>query len=373
MSMPTLLLAPDSFKGTLTADQVCEILASVLQADFHCVCYPLADGGEGTLTAIARVLGGEWQTVTVQGPLPGQRVSAQYLWLPESETAVVEMAEASGLTLVPPDRRNPEVTTSYGTGELLRHAESKGAKFIQLAIGGSATNDGGLGLLMALGWQFLDHHGQSVGWGGEALARVVRILPPQKPFAPQVTVLCDVTNPFHGPHGAAYIYAPQKGADPTMVERLDQGLRHFAALVEQTFAVNLHFPGAGAAGGVGGGVVWGLKAHLQPGFQAIAALTQLETAIQKCDGIITGEGCFDSQSLQGKVVGGVVALAQKYRKPVFVVAGQTQIPHHPAIAECVALLGEDLSLADIWADPQAALVKRLQLWRSKLLAYPWEQ
>ncbi|MEY2976944.1 MAG: hypothetical protein RLZZ435_1083 [Cyanobacteriota bacterium] len=380
MSTLTLLLAPDSFKGTLTATQVCEIMASVLQPHFNCVCHPLADGGEGTLTAISTVLGGDWQTVPVQGPLPDQIVNARYLWLPETQTAVIEMAEASGLTLVPPGQRNPEITTSYGTGQLLRHAEGRGANVIQLAIGGSATNDGGLGLLMALGWQFLDSEGRSVGWGGQALAKVRKILPPSRPFKPLVTVWCDVTNPFYGPQGAAFTYAPQKGADPLMVKRLDDGLRHFAHQVQQEFQVDLNFPGAGAAGGMGGGVVWGLNAQLESGFTAIAELTQLEKAIKQCDGVITGEGCFDQQSLQGKVVGSVIELAQTYQKPVFVIAGQTRLKTHPAhrvadlceIAYLGSIVGEDLTLAQSLANPTQALAQQLEVLRTFLLVYQFD-
>lgn len=372
MSAITLLLAPDSFKGTLTADQVCEIMASMLQPDFNCIAHPLADGGEGTLSSIFKVLGGEWQSITVQGPLPDQMVNARYLWLPDIQTAVIEMAEASGLTLVPLDRRNPEITTSYGTGQLLRHAEARGAKFIQLAIGGSATNDGGLGLLMALGWQFLNSNDQCVGWGGKALTNVVKILPPKNPFTPQVTVLCDVTNPFYGPQGAAFIYGPQKGANPAMVQRLDVGLQQFAQRVWQDFQCDLNFPGAGAAGGMGGGVVWGLKAQLESGFTAIAKLTQLEQVIQKCDGVITGEGCFDDQSLQGKVVGGVIALAKKYHKPIFVIVGQISSKKHLADDEIdylCSIIGEDITLEQSFANPPQTLAHRLASLKQFLLAY----
>ena len=365
----TLLLAPDSFKGTLTADQVCGVMTSVLAPEFTCICHPLADGGEGTLTAIANRWGGQWQTVMVQGPLPDQTVQSQYLWLPETQTAAIEMAEASGLTLVPPHLRNPEITTSYGTGQLLRHAEFLGAKFIQLAIGGSATNDAGLGLLMALGWQFLDSDGRSVGWGGQALGKVVKILPPPMAFNPQVTVLCDVTNPFYGSQGAAFTYAPQKGADPAMVQRLDLGLKHFAQRVWQDFQFDLNFAGAGAAGGMGGGVVWGLNAQLSSGFTAIAKVTQLEAAMQRCDGVITGEGCFDHQSLQGKVVGGVIELAQKYQKPVFVIAGQSLLQKPSMIAYLGSIVGEDITLAQSLANPHQALTQSLQSLRQFLLTH----
>jgi glycerate kinase len=322
--MARILVAPDSFKGTISAVEVCRIACTALTPDFECIAHPLADGGEGTLEAIANNLDGQWETVRVQGPLPGQKVNACYLWLPQKETAVIEMARASGLPLVPAGEGNPEITTSYGTGELIAHAIGQGAKQIRLAIGGSATSDAGLGLLAALGWQFLDHQGQSVGWGGQALGKVAQIIPPVPNIFPQVTVLCDVTNPFCGSNGAAHVYAPQKGADPAMVERLDQGLRHFAQVVRRFDGFEVNFPGAGAAGGMGGGVAWALGAKIESGFAAIAQLTQLEHAIAQCDLVITGEGCFDDQSRQGKVVGSVIELAQSMDKPVIVVAGQSQ-------------------------------------------------
>ncbi len=270
------------------------------------------------------------------------------------------MAEASGLTLVPVEKRNPEITTSYGTGELINHALQQGAEQIQLAIGGSATNDGGLGLLMALGWRFLDPQGRSVGWGGQALRRVEQIIPPAQSFDPQVTVLGDVTNPFYGSQGAAFVYAPQKGADPAMVQRLDQGLRHFAGAVQKFDGFNLNFPGAGAAGGMGGGVVWGLKANLQSGFTAIATLTGLEENIKNCDLVITGEGCFDDQSIQGKVVGGVITLAQKWQRPVIVVTGQSTSKTDVAIAKIFTLVGKYTSLEQALAEPHRALTQTLQ-------------
>ncbi|MCT0253821.1 MULTISPECIES: glycerate kinase [unclassified Synechocystis] len=359
--MRQILVAPDSFKGTLSAGEVCRIALETLEPEFDCVSHPLADGGEGTLEAIASNLHSQWQTLQVQGPLPRQKVNARYLWLPEKETAVIEMAQASGLPLVPIGERNPEITTSYGTGELMVHAIHREAKQIQLAIGGSATNDAGLGLLMALGWQFLDHQGQSVGWGGQALGKVAEIIPPVLNAFPRVTVLCDVTNPFYGSHGAAQVYAPQKGADPAMVQRLDQGLCHFAQVVQGFDGFEVNFPGAGAAGGMGGGVAWALGAKIKSGFAAIANLTQLEQAMTESDLVITGEGCLDHQSPQGKVVGGVLELAKKINKPVIIIAGQCQLSQAvlPSVLRVFSLVGPDIPLEKALQHPQTALKKRL--------------
>ncbi|MBD2654511.1 glycerate kinase [Synechocystis sp. FACHB-383] len=360
--MRRILIAPDSFKGTLSAGEVCRITSEVLAPEFDCVAHPLADGGEGTLEAIAHNLDSQWQTVRVQGPLPGQKVDARYLWLAEKETAVIEMAQASGLPLVPMGKRNPEITTSYGTGELIAHAVQRGAKHIQLAIGGSATNDGGLGLLMALGWRFLDYQGQSVGWGGQGLEKVTEIIPAVLDTFPQIALLCDVTNPFYGSHGAAFVYAPQKGADPAMVQRLDRGLEHFAQVVRKRDGFELNFSGAGAAGGVGGGVAWALKATIESGFTAIAQLTGLEQAMAQCDLVVTGEGCFDGQSHQGKVVGRVIELAQAMGKPAIVVAGQSQENQTKTpsnLKQIFTLVGSDISPTTALNNPQWALQRRL--------------
>ncbi|QUS61473.1 glycerate kinase [Synechocystis sp. PCC 7339] len=360
--MRRILIAPDSFKGTLSAGEVCRITSEVLAPEFDCVAHPLADGGEGTLEAIAHNLDGQWQTVWVRGPLPGQKVDARYLWSAEREIAVIELAQASGLPLVPTGERNPEITTSYGTGELIAHAAQRGAKQIQLAIGGSATNDAGLGLLMALGWQFLDYQGQSVGWGGQALGKVSQVIPPVLDTFPEITLLCDVTSPFYGSNGAAFVYAPQKGADPAMVQRLNRGLEHFAQVVRKRNCFELNFPGAGAAGGIGGGVAWALKATIESGFTAIAQLTGLEQTMAQCDLVITGEGRFDNQSHRGKVVGRVIELAQAMGKPAIIMAGQSQenqtkIP--PNLKQIFTLVGSDISATTALNNPQWALQRRL--------------
>ncbi|MFN5515167.1 MAG: glycerate kinase [Cyanobacteriota bacterium] len=350
----TLLLAPDSFKGTLSAPEVCQILAQELSADFPILLHPLADGGEGTLAALALCLpAATWRSLAVQGPLSGQKVTASYLWLPE-EIAMIEMAQASGLTLVPPQFRDPEQTTSYGVGQLLQRVREEGARQIYLAIGGSATQDGGVGMLQALGWRFLDAQAQDLPWGGAVLRKLARILPAPAPLPP-VTLWCDVTNPLYGPEGSAFVFAPQKGADMGMVERLDQGLRHLANIVQEQLGINADFPGAGAAGGLGSAGVWGLGAQLTSGFGAVAQLTGLEKRIESCQVVITGEGRFDAQSLRGKVVSGVLNLAQKYHKPLIVIAGESQFQSYPGIAEIISLVDEGTSSAQALAEPQKCL------------------
>ena len=356
-----LLIAPDSFKGTLSATEICEIIQQELGEDFEIMAHPLADGGEGSLEAIAANLPHhQWISLRVMGPLPEQIVTAQYLWLAESQTAFVEMAQTSGLTLLKPADYNPELTTTYGTGELMLDAINRGAKQIYLAIGGSATNDAGLGCLMALGWQFLDAVGESIGYGGQGLVKLARWVPPPGLVLPPITVLCDVTNPLYGANGAAYVYAPQKGADRPMVERLDQGLRHLAQIVQQRETLDLNFPGAGAAGGFGAGAKWGLKAKLESGFSAIAQLTQLSKKIQDCDYVITGEGKLDEQSLQGKVIAGVRELAQKYDRPLILLCGSAELTlSHPKLS-IITLVGPDFALADCLNNPQKVLRDRCQ-------------
>ncbi|MGL5032986.1 MAG: glycerate kinase, partial [Microcystaceae cyanobacterium] len=335
-----LLVAPDSFKGTLSATVVCEIVATELADAFTVISHPLADGGEGTLDAIAASLPhSELVNLLVSGPLFKSKVTAKYLWLTESQEAFIEMAEASGLTLLKEAERNPEITTTYGTGELILDAIQRGAKKIYLAIGGSATNDAGLGLLTALGWQFLNAQGTAIALGGLGLIDLAEIVEPKNLILPPITVLCDVNNPLYGEQGAAYIYAPQKGADPSMVERLDQGLRNFAAVINRQFSLDLNFAGAGAAGGLGAGAKWGLKAEITNGFRAIAALTGLAEKLKTCDLVITGEGQLDNQSLQGKVISGILKLSKEYHKPMVVIAGISKLVNHPDIEKIITLAG----------------------------------
>jgi glycerate kinase len=356
-----ILLAPDSFKGTLTALQVCQIIQHELQDTVAIDCHPLADGGEGTLQALAAVFPqAQWMTHLVRGPLPFQTVEAAYLWLPEPKLAVVEMAQASGLTLVPNLARNPELTTTYGTGELIALALARNPQKVILTLGGSATNDAGLGMLMALGWRCLDERGQEIPLGGQGLSHLQQILAPGALSLPLVELWTDVTNPLYGPQGAAYVYGPQKGADSAMVQRLDQGLRHLAQVLKQQTGFEANFAGAGAAGGLGAGAVWGLQAQRTSGFQALATLTRLEAKLQACDLVMTGEGSFDHQTWQGKVVSGVWQLAQKHRKPLLILAGQSSFGQYPGVAQIISLMGPDMTAEQACQNPRLALQRRCQ-------------
>ena len=285
----------------------------------------MADGGDGTDEVLLANLGGEWISRSVMGPLPEIAVSARYAWLRWGDTAVIAMANASGLVLLKPSQRHPLLTTTYGTGKLIRDAADRGAQHIWLAVGGSATVDGGVGAAMALGWRFLDAQGKPVGHGGGELERIERIERPDKWRIPAVEVLCDVNNPLCGEHGAARVFGPQKGATPAMVERLDAGLQHLAELVkEQLGKVIAEIPGAGAAGGLAAGAVAFLDAQLVPGVETVMRASGLDVQLAGATWIITGEGSFDEQSLRGKVVSGVVRLAAKHSVKVGVLAGSVR-------------------------------------------------
>ena len=365
-----LLIAPDSFKGTLSSAEVCQIAEETLGRSFSILAHPLADGGDGTLEAIAGCLmNAQWITQTVMGPLPDQRVAAKYLWLAEIQTAFIEMAQASGLTLLSKLERNPALTTTYGTGELIKDALSRSAKKLYLAIGGSATNDGGVGMLMALGWQFLDNLGNSIHLGGNQLIKIQQIIPPQvsQEFSQGVEIFCDVTNPLYGNNGAAQVFGRQKGADENLIQCLDEGLKHFSDRVRQQLGINLNFPGAGAAGGLGAGAKLGFNAKISRGIERIAELTGLKANIQASDVILTGEGQFDQQSLQGKVICGVLALAQKYQKPVILLVGNSDFKNYAGIQKIITLVGEDISLESALNDPKTALRKRCQELQTYLL------
>ncbi len=328
----------DSFKGSLRASAACEavrrgILAEIPGAEV--VSLPMADGGEGTAEAVLSAGRGEWRSKRVSGPLPGMRVEARYAWLPEGPQALVEVSTASGLELLDPSRLDPLAATTFGTGELLADAARSGANQLRLALGGSATVDGGVGAAMALGWRFLDANGRSVGLGGAELERIASIEPPASQsvtggpgtrMLPPLEVLCDVDNPLLGPRGAARIFGPQKGADPSTVERLERGLARLSDLVERDLGLDVReLPGGGAAGGLGAGAVAFLGGKLVPGVVAVMATIGLEEALEGADWVVTGEGRYDEQSLHGKVVSGVVRLAARKRVPVAVIAGTSDL------------------------------------------------
>lgn len=326
-----VVIAPDSFKGSLDAPRVAQALARGLrscphplweQAEIECV--PLADGGEGTAATLVNATGGKMVTKRVTGPL-GHSVSAAFGILGDGETAVIEMAEASGLVLVPESKRDPGRTTSRGTGELMLAAIDAGCKKLLVAIGGSATNDGGVGMAEALGVQFLDANGSPIAPGGTSLLQLDRIdvsaIDPRLAEV-QVTVACDVDNPLIGQDGASYVFSPQKGAGPALVEILEQGMSHYAEiLLRDTLKDVAHVPGAGAAGGMGAGLLAFCQAELQPGFDIVSSAIGLAEKATGAQLILTGEGRIDGQTARGKVVSGVGALGKKLGVPVIAIAG----------------------------------------------------
>jgi glycerate 2-kinase len=324
-----IVIAIDSFKGSVSAEKACQIVADTIRSTVpgtHVVTKPMADGGEGTAAALMAATGGQWIEVVTRGPLPEMRVKAGFVWLPDSRTAMVEMAVASGLTLLDRSQQNPLKTTTYGTGELMHAAVERGAQRILLAIGGSATVDGGVGAAMALGWSFLDSAGKEIGLGGGELARVARILPPKNESQIPVDVLCDVDNPLCGQHGAAHVFGPQKGATPEMVRTLDAALLHLAGVVKEQLGRDIAcLPGAGAAGGLAAGAVAFMNAHLVSGIDEVMSVSRLREDLADADWVITGEGRFDSQSLRGKVVSGVTRLARQAGAKVAVIAGQVAL------------------------------------------------
>ena len=322
-----IVIAPDSFKDSLSAQGVAQAIASGLREvwpDAQLVECPMADGGEGTIEAVLAACDGRWMQNQVTGPL-GQSVQAQWGWLAETRTAIIEMAMASGLQLLTLEQRDATVTTTYGTGELIAAALDAGAQRIILAIGGSATNDAGTGMLAALGARFLDSQDEPLPPGGLALARVARIdvehLDARLKDV-QFEVAADVNNPLCGPHGASHIFGPQKGASPEQVLALDAALQHFAEHSAQVLGRNeSEHPGSGAAGGMGFAAKAYLSASFRPGVEVVADLTGLADALQDADLVITGEGRFDAQTLRGKTPFGVAKIAQRKHVPVIVLAG----------------------------------------------------
>jgi glycerate kinase len=322
-----ILIAPDKFKGSLTAREVAAHIAAGIRRVLpraELIEVPMADGGEGTVQSLVDATGGEIVTVTVTGPL-GEPVKAFFGILGDGKTAVIEMASASGLVLVPPEKRNPRITTTRGTGELLLAAAARGCSKAIVGIGGSATNDGGAGLAQAVGIRLLDAAGEELPPGGAALARLHTIdtddLHPAVANM-EIVVASDVTNPLCGPNGASAVYGPQKGATPEMVVELDAALQHYADVIFEQLAKEVRdLPGAGAAGGLGAGLLAFLPARMQRGVDIVLDVVELDKHARTADLVITGEGGIDSQTAFGKAPAGVAEVAVKHRKPVIALAG----------------------------------------------------
>ena len=321
-----MLLASDSYKGSLSTLQVAEQIKKGVkkvfpEAEFMCV--PVADGGEGTVDAMVSNLGGSYRTVEVTGP-DGSRITAKYGIL-NSGIAVIEMAAASGLPIIPKEKRNVMTATTYGTGELIKAALSEDCSQIYIGVGGSATNDGGIGMAQALGYSFLDKNGDEVGFGGGELIRIEKIdssgADPRLKDK-QIIVMSDVINPLCGESGAAAIYGPQKGATPRQVDELDKGLKHLAEIIKAQMGIDLEgLPGAGAAGGLGAGLVAFAGADIRSGIKTVLELADFEKKLEWADIVITGEGKIDTQSVLGKVISGISQMAKKKNIPVIAVSG----------------------------------------------------
>ena len=359
-----IIVAFDSFKSSLSAARACNIVAHVLRdklKDVTVIEKPLADGGEGTAAAIIAATDGQWIEKQVTGPLPHMKVNAGYAWLPNQKNAVVEMASASGLELLSPDKYNPMLTTTYGTGELIKAALEKNPDRILLAVGGSATVDGGIGAATALGFKFLDTNNHPVTPDGGHLLDIQKIIPPQLNDLPEIDVLCDATNPLTGPNGAARTYAPQKGATPKMVEVLEKGLEHLAKIVRKQLGIEIDVPHAGAAGGLAAGAIAFMNAKCVSGIQTILEAMNMTTEIQDADLIITGEGSFDSQSLSGKAISGLANLAKDHNVPLAVIAGTISIEkqqYQPlGIHHAIACKPHDMPLDQAMANAPALIAQ----------------
>lgn len=322
-----ILVASDKFKGSLTARQACDCIRRGLKKAFpgaRVTTAPMADGGDGTLDVLVAATRGTCISRRVTGPL-GNKVMARYGTLGHSRTALVEMAQASGLMLVPAGRMNPLTATTYGTGELIRDALDRGYREIILAIGGSATVDGGMGMAQALGVRFLDSRGKPLGRGGSRLSRVRKIDVSgmhKRIKDAQFVIAADANNPLLGPNGAARMYGPQKGATPAMVRELERGMANYAAVIQSQFGMDIRaLRGAGAAGGLGAGLAVFCGARMTSGARLVMERLRLEARVKRSDLVITGEGRIDRQTLYGKSVMGVIGLARKHRVPVVCFAG----------------------------------------------------
>lgn len=358
-----IVIAMDSFKGSLKAAEACQIIADALSEslpDAQVTIKPMADGGEGTAEAMMKAAGGTWRPQTVMGPLPDMQVEAGFVWFDRDRSALVEMASASGLEMLTKQQMNPLLTTTFGTGQLIKAAAEHGAERIMLAVGGSATVDGGTGAATALGWRFLDGGGCDIPLGGGSLGGIMTICEPFDLDLPPVVVLCDVDNPLCGPDGAAAVYGPQKGATPEMVEQLEAGLANLAEVVRRNLGLEIeNVPGTGAAGGLSAGAIAFMNAELVSGVETVIACYDLKAELESADWVITGEGSFDEQSLSGKVVSGIIDAASESGARVAVMAGQVNLSEdqwqQAGIATAIATAPPDMLLTDAIRDSHRLL------------------
>lgn len=364
-----VVVAIDSFKGCISSRALSACIEDgikVVYPDASVEAYEVADGGEGTVAAMVHNGGGKIVTCKVHDPLM-QEIEAVYGILGDGKTAIIEMATAAGLPLVPVGLRNPRKTTTFGVGELIADAIKQGCRDFIVGIGGSATNDAGLGMLQALGFSFTDAHGEDVGLGGDALGRVARIdiskaLPVLKECT--FTIACDVDNPMYGERGAAHIYAKQKGASPEDILMLDANVKHFANIIEQQLGKNVALiAGSGAAGALGGGFLAFLNASLQSGIDIVLDTIHFEERIKDADFVITGEGKIDAQSAMGKVISGIAKRCVKQNVPLLAFAGHVEESakalHDKGVTALFSIMHHPISLEEAMCEEKTkALMKQ---------------
>ncbi|MGI6249313.1 MAG: glycerate kinase [Acutalibacteraceae bacterium] len=350
--MPGFLIVPDSFKGTLNSDEVCGIIGEAILSvipDAEIKRIPVADGGEGMAEALLAAAGGQRVSAVVTGVF-GAPMTAGYVMLSDG-SAAMDMSACAGLPLAG-NNKNPALATTRGVGELIIDAVGRGAKSIVLGLGGSATNDCGIGMASALGYRFLDNSGREVDPVGASMTSIKKIIPPQKHLGIRITAACDVDNPLFGEQGAAFVFAPQKGADEAMVKELDNGLRNMADLIKRDLGKDAAFlPGSGAAGGMGAGVVAFLDGSLRSGIDLVLDAADFDKYLEKSDYVITGEGRMDAQSMRGKVPAGVARRAAAKGKTVIAVngslgAGAQEMLNH-GIDAVYAAVTEEKSMEEI--------------------------
>lgn len=356
-----VLIACDKFKGTLTAGEACAALRDGLLSCWPGLdvrLCPIADGGEGTADVLREAGGGEWREALVRGPL-GHPVQARWVWFPSLRRAALEMSEASGLKLVAADQRDPWRSGTQGTGELMRAAMRAGADHLTVGIGGSATNDGGAGMAAALGYRFLDADGREIDPVPAGLGRLEAIVSPDRSGWPEVTAACDVTNPLLGADGATRVYGGQKGVRPDQMAAFEAGLARLADVAARDLGRDCRaLPGAGAAGGLGFGLMTFCGAVMKPGFDLVAEANGLAAAVAAADVVFTGEGCLDRQTLHGKGPMGVAALASAHGKPVIAVGGiaeQAAMAALTGVFDAVVAAAGPATLEAALRDPAGAL------------------